>query len=787
MNSEVLSALFEFAGRRAWAVAWPMAWQVSLLVLALLVVEALLRRRLRPAVRHALWLLVPIKLLLPPSLALPLAPAYWLPVQEQATTGATPRSPGSLPPTVEVTYYPSPSLTVTTHQPPGLRELSPRQRVAATLPGLFLACWTTGSLVLLVHLLRRTASLQRLRREATQAPESLRAEAAALAARMGCRRPLDLRLAEDGTSPALLGWRRPTILLPRGLSESLHPDQRRAVLIHEIAHARRGDLAVHALQTLLLLAWWWNPFVWVANARLRAAREECVDDTVAWELGPEAEIYPATLLAVARTTLQRPRLAIGLIGILESRSALRRRIQRLLDQPHPGRPGLGWVARIAVVVTALILLPMAPRPAQAATPSTPPAATATDAPNPQSDLYTVEAAPAEERLRRLTTEGLYEPDPPPMVVRSRALVPASNAEPSREAIQTQLTASERELEQLLTRHQAKWPAVIDAQRRVDSLRLALATLPPATVSSPNGPPPPLEIRLEMPRFVEALERAVGRPLGGDPAVWREALLAHLQQSGFDPAPPHRVDWDFRRNALFLHGPPDRVALVRQILEKLSAFPAYLLFESRFIQLTQADAQALRLSRFEPLPPAGPAEERTLTVDLQPPTRFVSLAHTNVLNPVAFQALLDELKRRPGSTLRATPRITTLEGRAASISMHGDTNGAPAYTFDIEPGLLDEEGRLPLVVRAHVSEVLSVTTAPAIRSATGDGGTTFAPGAAFYLDRRLTNTAVVPDGHSLVLTDFSDTPPPGALRLLVLVTVTRIDAAGNPWKAASSTR
>src|ERR1035441_8585958 len=58
--------------------AWPMLWQSSLLIGLLFALDLFLRRKVRPAVRYALWLVVLVKLLLPPSLALPTGPGWWL-------------------------------------------------------------------------------------------------------------------------------------------------------------------------------------------------------------------------------------------------------------------------------------------------------------------------------------------------------------------------------------------------------------------------------------------------------------------------------------------------------------------------------------------------------------------------------------------------------------------------------------------------------------------------------------------------------------------------------------
>jgi beta-lactamase regulating signal transducer with metallopeptidase domain len=56
--------------------AGPMLWQSSLLIVIVFALDLLLARRIRAAIRHALWMVVLVKLLLPPALALPTS-ATW--------------------------------------------------------------------------------------------------------------------------------------------------------------------------------------------------------------------------------------------------------------------------------------------------------------------------------------------------------------------------------------------------------------------------------------------------------------------------------------------------------------------------------------------------------------------------------------------------------------------------------------------------------------------------------------------------------------------------------------
>jgi len=77
---EMLNQLAE----QAISFAWPMLWQSSLLIGGLFALDWMLRRKVRAAVRYALWLSVLVKLLLPPSLALPSGISYWLRPPAQA-------------------------------------------------------------------------------------------------------------------------------------------------------------------------------------------------------------------------------------------------------------------------------------------------------------------------------------------------------------------------------------------------------------------------------------------------------------------------------------------------------------------------------------------------------------------------------------------------------------------------------------------------------------------------------------------------------------------------------
>jgi len=81
-------------------------------------------------------------------------------------------------------------------------------------------------------------------------------------------------------SPTVLGVLYPRILLPIGIHRLLNPGEFHAVLIHELAHARRRDNLIRLLYEASLCALWFHPLMWLAGARIGLYRELSCDESV---------------------------------------------------------------------------------------------------------------------------------------------------------------------------------------------------------------------------------------------------------------------------------------------------------------------------------------------------------------------------------------------------------------------------------------------------------------------------------------------------------------------------
>jgi bla regulator protein BlaR1 len=314
-----MNPLIEFldrCGGNAVRFAGPMLWQSSALIIVLFAADFALRRHVRAAVRHALWLVVLVKLLLPPSLALPTSATWWL--FPSAKASAKPQITHFTVSYGDATPAPSQPAAVFTPSP------APSMSVSAWM----VLAWSAMSLSLLAWLMVRWRQVMRDAGQTIPAPTWLNELFNDAKCSAGLRRAVGLRVTTHAMSPAVCGLFRPVILLPQSLLEKLPPVQLRAVLLHELTHLRRGDVWVNCAQALVQIFYWWHPLLWPANARIRRVREEAVDDAVMLTLRDDAEVYAPTLLEVAKLAFHRPLASLGLVGILESRSALRQRIER---------------------------------------------------------------------------------------------------------------------------------------------------------------------------------------------------------------------------------------------------------------------------------------------------------------------------------------------------------------------------------------------------------------------------------------------------------------------------
>lgn len=151
------------------------------------------------------------------------------------------------------------------------------------------------------------------------------------------------------SGPAAIGFFKPLILIPAGLLNNLPTDQVEAILLHELAHIRRGDYLVNFIQCLLENIFFFNPgLLWVSRL-IRQERENCCDD-LAIAAMKNKTVYINALVAFQEYKLHGARYALAFAG---QKAPLLDRVKRIIN--HHNYKTLSIMEKISLLATVLLI------------------------------------------------------------------------------------------------------------------------------------------------------------------------------------------------------------------------------------------------------------------------------------------------------------------------------------------------------------------------------------------------------------------------------------------------
>ena len=331
---------------------WVQGWQVALLTVVVGLLTWALRNR-SAHVRYLLWLIVLAKCVVPPvhTVRLPVLPlgtevlpAWSEPagkrpmVERGGTTQAAWHNPPQVPTDAIV-----PIAEPMTTKPLGIPRLATR--------AWFGIAWATGlgGFVLIVAIKALSTGLW-LRRERKPLPGLLADEINCDLTAFGVRHTPRVWLIDGVGQPFVWGLVHASIYLPLGFGQMGDRQGRRNLLGHELCHVLRLDAAVNAVQVMVQGVFWFHPFVWWVNKRIRAEREKCCDEMAVARLGAPAKDYSTAivnmLMSEHRSTQPVPSLAVaGPVNNIE---------ERIKTMMRPGMKFYGRPSRAAAVGVLLI-------------------------------------------------------------------------------------------------------------------------------------------------------------------------------------------------------------------------------------------------------------------------------------------------------------------------------------------------------------------------------------------------------------------------------------------------
>lgn len=294
-------------------------WQSTLVVAAIWLAAQMLRNN-AARVRCWLWTAASIKFLVPLSMLVSLGERF------QWRT-----APAAVQPAVlfvmEDVLAPADVIAV---MPAAIPASAP------VWPWLLLAAWCAGAVVVLISWWRQWLPIRAAMRRAT--PVTLDAKYGA--------GDLEMLSSPSMPEPAVVGIRRPQLVLPEGILERLRPAQLRALIAHERCHIQYRDNLTAALHMAVEAMFWFHPAVWWIESRLIDERERACDEAVL-QSGDRPADYAEGILEVCRQSVGlRLACVSGVSG-----SNLRARIEAIMRN-EIGRP-LTRRRRLALAVAVV--------------------------------------------------------------------------------------------------------------------------------------------------------------------------------------------------------------------------------------------------------------------------------------------------------------------------------------------------------------------------------------------------------------------------------------------------
>ena len=328
------------AGETWWSYVFPLTWTSSLVATILLTV-IWIGRRWPAQLRYAIVLVALIKFAIPPTLTAPVGLFSWFgpTIIERTESSALSDQP------MDSEADNSTWATILS----AWEQLNWRAHLMLLhITGMVLAAsWTISRLVQLAGMARRAKCVA-----GGKWFDSL----ARLSKQFGLNRPVLLLVSHEAVPPMAFGLLRPCVMVPASVLQDLPSRQIKTMLAHELAHHKRADLWINALQNVLGILWWFNPLLRLLNQVIRRIREDCCDDLLLCRNIATDSKYCQILLQIA-SNLSRSARMIAALGFAETIHPLGRRIKRIMDPKVYRWTRLSFGTAASIAILAALLLP----------------------------------------------------------------------------------------------------------------------------------------------------------------------------------------------------------------------------------------------------------------------------------------------------------------------------------------------------------------------------------------------------------------------------------------------
>ena len=366
-----------------------MFWQVGLLIILVAFVDMFIKRWAWPQLRYALWLMVLIKLVIPPGVSMSgsliervqprLDKLINLNIKEPSTIAEYSYSPfiisvDSIVDAPQASIQPVGAFTLANLE----TDITESSAIMSEYPqsrliwqSYAMTVWFSGMIMLAFWLIIRLRKLRvcQSRKDSTSAmPQSFHLMMSRCARQLKLNRVPRVVVTKKVVCPAVFGVFRPILLMPKGYLRSLSRKDTEHMLLHELAHIKRHDPSIHSFYLILQIVYWFNPLLWLARRQLIHLRELCCDATVARILKNKTKEYRQSLIDIARQFLTKSvEPGLGLLGLFEDANRLLIRLNWLEKKTWRYQKMKNLTIITIITLMIVFVLPMAKAQEQTST------------------------------------------------------------------------------------------------------------------------------------------------------------------------------------------------------------------------------------------------------------------------------------------------------------------------------------------------------------------------------------------------------------------------------------
>jgi beta-lactamase regulating signal transducer with metallopeptidase domain len=321
------------------------SWQIAVLVVVIAAANLALKNK-SAHIRYLLWLIILAKCLVPPFITIPLALLPQDKMPEQTLISNSEKNPAvNVEMADKVTPVPVtlPSLPVTSQTiMEKLERVTARQWLGFG--------WIVGMAAFLFFAVIKALRTELwLKCERKPLPAELQMGIENLFLGLKFKTFPKVWLVEGIGQPFVWGLFCGSIYLPADFVKIDNTEQRRGILGHELSHVLRYDALVNLLQIIGQAVFWFHPFVWWANKKIRAEREKCCDEMAIARLGAKAKDYSAAIIEVLINEHESTRLvpSLAIAGPVKN---IEERIKTIM------KPGKKFCTRPSLISVIFVLL-----------------------------------------------------------------------------------------------------------------------------------------------------------------------------------------------------------------------------------------------------------------------------------------------------------------------------------------------------------------------------------------------------------------------------------------------